>query len=150
MSLRQFMGLIGGAASVGAHAARDSAIPDSVQKAEQDFPLVIAFRRAADSLGSRDVDLVLFGAENGLNFPRGVRDAMDSFMRDRAEDNCAGRGAKAINDYCLAGGSQSAGTFLQDLRPGVQRRARPTESVVREAHCPTAARVTSGMIIRSR
>jgi signal transduction histidine kinase len=47
MSLRQFMGLIGGAASVGPHAARapplpDTAIPDSVQKAEQDFPLVIA------------------------------------------------------------------------------------------------------------
>jgi hypothetical protein len=42
MSLRQFIGLIGSAASVGAHAARDSAIPDSVQKAEQDFPLVIA------------------------------------------------------------------------------------------------------------
>jgi hypothetical protein len=26
--------------------------------------------------------------------------------------------------------------FLQDLRPGVQRRARPTESVFRAAHCP--------------
>ena len=30
----------------------------------------------------------------------------DSLMGNRAEDNCAGRGAKAVNDYCLAGGAQ--------------------------------------------
>jgi len=27
-------------------------------------------------------------------------------VRDRAEDNCSGRGAKAIYHYCLACGSQ--------------------------------------------
>ena len=30
----------------------------------------------------------------------------DFFVRDRAEDNCAGRGAKAIYHYSLACGSQ--------------------------------------------
>src|SRR6476469_2356782 len=52
------------------------------------------------------------GSSVGSEIPRrveseiGVPSYTDSFVRDRSEDNCAGRGAKAINDYCLAGGSQ--------------------------------------------
>jgi len=48
------------------------------------------------------------GTPVGSEIPRGVEGEVgvssdaDPFMRDGAEDNCAGRGAKAINDYCLA------------------------------------------------
>jgi hypothetical protein len=36
----------------------------------------------------------------------GLRSYTDFAVRDRAEDNCAGRGAKAVDDDRLSGGSQ--------------------------------------------
>ena len=48
------------------------------------------------------------GTSVGSEIPRcvegeaSVSSYTDSLVRDRAEDNCAGRGAKAVNDYCLA------------------------------------------------
>ena len=52
------------------------------------------------------------GLSVGSEIPRGVEGEVgvssytDFFVRDRAEDNCAGRSAKAIYHYCLTCGSQ--------------------------------------------
>ena len=42
----------------------------------------------------------------GMEGEAGVSSYTDLFVRDRAEDNCAGRSAKTIYHYCLACGSQ--------------------------------------------
>jgi hypothetical protein len=52
------------------------------------------------------------GSSVGSKIPRCVESEVsvssytDFFVRDRAKDNCAGRGAKAIYHYCLACGFQ--------------------------------------------